>query len=228
MIAMHLSTFDSEREVKTAQEMLSYSSALLSTYELVVLFYLDSKEVKRIYTANDIPVYDREASIEESLRKFCEAQIEPVDQARYMKFMNFKTMTERVVASPKQFIQSVFRMRWKNGSSTWCTARVTQIPTFQEKVHMLTIQNIQGNVSQLAEAAGIFVIAGAEHGVFKVIGIAHDGLEGLLAKGNNGLGRIAHLQCGIGPPLAQHGHIGAGNNAAFGIHNTKGAVRNFF
>ena len=151
MIAMHLSTFDSEREVKTAQEMLSYSSALISTYELVVLFYLDSKEVKRIYTANDIPVYDREASIEESLRKFCEAEVEPIDQARYMKFMDLKTMTERVEASPKQFIQSVFRMRWKNGTSTWCTARVTQIPAFQEKVHMLTIQNIQGNVSKWLE-----------------------------------------------------------------------------
>lgn len=148
MMVMRLHTFDSEREVKTAQEMLNYSSALLSTYELVVLFYLDSKLVKRIYAANNMPIYDREESMEASLRKFCEAEIEPVDQARYLRFIDFSTMTERVEASPKQFIQSMFRMRLEKGSSSWYTARVTQIPTFSEKVHMLTIQSIQGNVSQ--------------------------------------------------------------------------------
>ena len=121
---------------------------LLSTYELVVLFYLDSKVVKRIYTANDMPVYDREDSIEESLRRFCEAEVEPVDQERYLAFMNLETMTARVEASPKKFIQSVFRMRWEKDHGNWYTARVTQIPTFTEKVHMLTIQNLQGNVNQ--------------------------------------------------------------------------------
>ena len=148
MMVMRLNTFDSEREVKTAQEQLNYSSALLSTYELVVLFYLESKQVKRIYAANNMPVYDREETIEESLRKFCEAEVEPVDQARYLRFMDLKTMTERVEASSRKFIQSVFRMRLQKGSSAWYTARVTQIPTFSEKVHMLTIQSIQGNVSQ--------------------------------------------------------------------------------
>ena len=148
MIAMRLNTFESEREVKTSEEMLNYSSALLSTYELVVLFYLDSNVVKRVYSAIKMPIYDREQSIEASLQKFCEAEVEPVDQARYLKFMDFKTMSKRVEASPKQFIQSVFRMRWVKDGSNWYTARVTQIPTFSEKVHMLTIQNIQGNVSQ--------------------------------------------------------------------------------
>ena len=147
-MTMRLSTFDSEREVETAQEMLNYSSALLSTYELVVLFYLDSNTVKRIYAANQMPVYDQESSIEESLRKFCEAEVEPVDQARYRRFMDFTTMTERVEASPQKFVQSIFRMRWEHGRSKWYTVRMTQIPTFSEKVHMLTIQNIQGNVSQ--------------------------------------------------------------------------------
>ena len=148
MMTMRLSTFDSERKVETAQEMLNYSSALLSTYELVVLFYLDSNTAKRIYAANQLPVYDRESSIEESLRKFCEAEVEPVDQARYRRFMDFTTMTERVEASPQKFVQSIFRMRWEHGRSKWYTVRMTQIPTFSEKVHMLTIQNIQGNVSQ--------------------------------------------------------------------------------
>ena len=148
MMAMRLNTFDSEREVQTAQEMLNYSSALFSTYELVVLFYLDSNVVKRVYTANNMPVYDREKTIEESLRRFCQEQVEPVDQERYLKFLDFKTMTQRVESSQKKFIQNIFRMRWSKDTGNWYTARVTQIPTLSEKVHMLTIQNIQGNASQ--------------------------------------------------------------------------------
>ena len=60
----------------------------------------------------------------------------------------YDTERERVESSPKHFIQSVFRMRWTKDVNNWYKARVTQIPTFTEKVHMLTIQNIHGNVNQ--------------------------------------------------------------------------------
>ena len=46
-----------------------------------------------------------------------------------------------------EMFRNVKRLMVADGSK-WYTARVTQIPTFSEKVHMLTIQNIQGNVSQ--------------------------------------------------------------------------------
>lgn len=39
MLALRLSIFDPEQEVKTAQEIANYSSALFSTYELAVLIY---------------------------------------------------------------------------------------------------------------------------------------------------------------------------------------------
>lgn len=54
-------------------------------------------------------------------------------------------------ALTKDIFWIVFRMRWASAGSNWYTARVTQIPSFSEKVHMLTIQNIQGNVSQWLE-----------------------------------------------------------------------------
>jgi hypothetical protein len=85
---------------------------------------------------------------------------------------------------------------------------------------------VQGNISHMAEALGDFVIAGAEHGVFEIVGIAHNGLEALLAKGDNTLGRIANLQSGICPALAQKGHIGAGYHTALGVDNAEGTVRN--
>ena len=149
MIVMRLNTFDLEREAQTAKEMLNNSSALLTTYELVVMLYPESRVAKRIYTANAIPEYDREASLEKSIEKFCRAEVDPVDQERYLRFIDFKTMAGRIGNSPKLFIQGLFRMRLENRDrSRWYIARVTQIPTFSEPEFMLTVQNIQGDLNQ--------------------------------------------------------------------------------
>lgn len=153
MLAVNLNTFDSEREVKTAREMLNYSSALLSTYDLAVLIYPDSNKAARIYTSKELPVYDNEDSITGSVAKFAKTEVEPVDQQRYLQFMNFSTMKERIESSSKRFIQSYFRMRWRNDPSNWHTARVTEIPSFSERVYMLTIQSVQGIGGRLLDAA---------------------------------------------------------------------------
>lgn len=148
MIVMRLNTFDSEREVQTAQELLNSSSALLTTYDLVVLFYPERKAAKRVFTANSMAEYDQEESFEISLRKFCTEQVDPVDQERYLQFMNFSTMEERVGESPKHFIQSLFRMRLGQGTTGWYSARLTQVPSRPEKVFMLTVQNVQANLQK--------------------------------------------------------------------------------
>ena len=83
----------------------------------------------------------------------------------------------------------------------------------------------EGDVGQVAEALGDLIIAGAENGILKEIGIAHDGLEAFLAEGDQTVTGVAHFQGGIAPPLSQQGCIGAGNHAALGIDDTKGMVR---
>lgn len=147
MILMRLNTFDAEREVKMAKEMLENSSALLMTYELVVMIWPESKKVKRIYTANDIPSYDREETIEKSMIKFCENQVDPVDQERYMRFLDFRTMAKRIESTSKKYIQSLFRMRLEKEQSKWYTARVTQVQSKSETIFMLTVQSIQGTLN---------------------------------------------------------------------------------
>ena len=152
MILMRLNTFDAEQEVKIAKEMLENSSALFTTYELVVLIYPESRKAKRIYTANSIPAYDREESIEKSVIRFCENEVDPADQERYLRFMDFNTMPERLRNSPKQFIQAIFRMRLEREQSQWYTARITQVPMTAETVFMLTIQSIQGYLNRWLDA----------------------------------------------------------------------------
>ena len=147
MILMRLNTFEADREVETAREMLNSSSALLSTYDLVVMFYPDRKKAKRVYTKNNLPEYDREDSLQKSLQSFCEREIDPVDKERYLRFLNFETLEERIGSSPRHFIQSVFRMRLVKEKTGWYSARVTQINTLSEPAYMLTVQNIQDNMN---------------------------------------------------------------------------------
>ena len=148
MILMRLNTFDSEREAETAGEMLKSSSALLTTYDLVVMFYPERNAAKRVFTSNNMPEYDRETSMERSLKKFCEAEVDMMDQARYLRFLDFSTMPERVEKSCRKCIQSLFRMKLgrPDQKSRWYSARVTQIPSSTEPTFMLTVQSIQENL----------------------------------------------------------------------------------
>ena len=148
MIALQLSTFDSEREVKTAQEMLNYGNSLFSTYELVVLIYPDSNLSTRIYTTESLPTYDREGSLHKSVEKFASTEVDPRDQARYLRFVDFDTLTQRIEANPKRFIQGFFRMCWSNKAGNWYTARVSQIHSSAERAYLLTVQALQGTETQ--------------------------------------------------------------------------------
>jgi hypothetical protein len=148
MILMRLNTFEADREVETAREMLSSSTALLSTYELVVLFFPDRKKAKRIHTANNLPEYDKEDTLQKSLHRFCETQIDPVDQERYLRFLDFDTLEERVRSTPKLFIQSIFRMQLEKDRPGWYSVRVTQINSLSERAYMLTVQNVQDNMNR--------------------------------------------------------------------------------
>ena len=147
MILMRLNTFEADREVETAREMLNSSSALMSTYELIVLFFTKRNKVQRLHTTNNLPEYYKEDSLQKSLQRFCETEIDPVDQERYMRFLDFGTLEERVRKSPRCFIQSIFRMQLATEKPGWYSARVTQINTLFEPAYMLTVQNIQDNMN---------------------------------------------------------------------------------
>ena len=148
MILMRLNTFDAEREVKTAQEMLDNGSALFFTYEMVAMIRPEMKKAKRIYAASSLPSYDREESVDKTIRKFCENHVDPADQERYLQFANMETMGERIRNSPRKFIQAVFRMKLEKDQSSWYSARFTEVPSSSEPVYILTIQSVQENLNR--------------------------------------------------------------------------------
>jgi len=143
MLALRLNTFDSDREVQTDRRMLDYSSALFTTYDLVVTIYPEKNMASRLYTANNLPIYDRGPSIENNVARFCEAEVAPADQKRYLQFLDFQTLAARIESNESHFIESFFRMRWTNHSSSWRSARVTRITSSFETAYLLTLQTVQ-------------------------------------------------------------------------------------
>ena len=140
MLAMTLTTFDSEQEVNTAKEMLYYSNSLFSTYDVVVLMYPESSIANRLYTSNNLPAYDKERSLQMSIEKFTKAEVHPDDQKRYLRFLDSKTMIQRIEENPKGFIQGFFRMRWRSDNKVWHIVRLSKVPAKFEKTYILTIQ----------------------------------------------------------------------------------------
>ncbi len=153
MLALCLNTFDTELELKTAKELMTYSNFLFSTYELVVLMYPESGVANRIYTSNNLPEYDKEENIQMSLKKFCENEVAPEDQERYMKFLNFKTVAERVGPDPNGFIQGVFRMRWRGSEKNWHIVRFSRVHTSSEDSYLLTMQRVPANCKAVLDRA---------------------------------------------------------------------------
>ncbi|HAV91039.1 MAG TPA: hypothetical protein DCW44_07185, partial [Eubacterium sp.] len=144
MIALYLPTFDSENEIQNAKRILKYSNSLFETYEVVVLFYPESDIAHRIHVSSELPEYDREASLEKSVYKFCEAQVASVDQERYLKFLNLDNVFQRVDESPKGFVQGFFRIILNGDKPVWHSVRLTNISSEGERVYLLTIQEVQG------------------------------------------------------------------------------------
>ncbi len=153
MLATCLNTFDTEVELKTAKELMSYSNSLFSTYELVVLMYPESGIANRIYSSNILPEYDKEANIRMSLKKFCENEVDPEDQERYLKFLDFSTVSERVGNDPRGFIQGVFRMRWSGNERKWHIVRFSRVSTSSENSYILTMQAVPAAASLVLDMA---------------------------------------------------------------------------
>ena len=147
MILMRLNTFDAEQEIKTAKEMLDNSSALFTTYEMVVIVYPESGTAKRIFTANNTPSYGGEVSLGKIAVRFCENHVDPRDQERYLRFMDFETMGNRLRNHPGQFIQGIFRMHLEKEQNSWYSVRVTQVSGFSESAYIYTIQNVQDELN---------------------------------------------------------------------------------
>ena len=86
---------------------------------------------------------------------------------------------------------------------------------------------VQRNIGNGAECLRVFIVSGAEYGIFEEIGAANNCLKALTAKGNHTL-RAAKTQGGIRPMFSKQGNIRTGYNATLSVNNSERSVGNIF
>ncbi len=148
MVAYYLNTFETDKEVETANELILVCNSLFSTYEVAVLIHPESGIINRIHTAIDLPTFDKEKTMDESVRKFCEAEVDQVDRERYLKFLDFNTAFDRVESSGNGFIQGYFRMHLNGCENVWYSARLSRVADADEVTYLLTIQSLKGKMTE--------------------------------------------------------------------------------
>lgn len=75
-------------------------------------------------------------------KMFRDNVINPEDKAKYMAFMDFDTITERIEASGKGFIENVFRVKQEDGSYKWKEISVMVIPGTGGKEYLYCMKAI--------------------------------------------------------------------------------------
>lgn len=136
MLALQLRTFNSDREVRTASEMLNYGNALFNTYELVTVIYPEKDSSERIYSRESIKSYASAGFLRDSFRRFCQREVVPADRDRYLRFCDLETLEKRLA---KGFIQDNFRLV---SSGEWRSIRISRIPSDRGRAYLYTIQAI--------------------------------------------------------------------------------------
>lgn len=127
MLAMTLFTFDSDKEERSFDEILRASQSLFSTYEHVTLIYPEEDMSKRIYS---IAGFDKDYSkvpLRRGFINFCNDNIYPDDQKRYMQFVDMETLEDRLSKHDNIFVQKLFRVKVED-DYRWRTIRITRIP----------------------------------------------------------------------------------------------------
>ena len=91
----------------------------------------------------DTNAYSTDLSLK--TRIFRDNIIDSKDKAKYMEFMDFETMNERIEASGKGFIEKVFRVRQENGSYMLKEISVMVIPGTRGKEYLYCMKTIPDN-----------------------------------------------------------------------------------
>ena len=151
MIAASLRTFDSEQEAQQRSELMQYSQALYATYEHVTVIFPGKDASERIFSRANFQTAHQLVSLREGIRSFCEKEVCPEDQARYMRFFDLDTLAERAAQAEAGFLQQPFRINGDDGQYVWRMIRITKIPSVLEDMYLYTIQKLPDSSVKIAE-----------------------------------------------------------------------------
>lgn len=142
MVAVTMHVFGSDGIDNRYEDINNYSPTLFYNFELVNIMHPDTDSAKQIYSNIGFKKVYGTVSLRKGILEFAEEIVHSDDRQRYLDFMDFKTMRERILQDGCSFVQQPFRIKSPDGSYIWRLVRITHIPTVAGLCYMYSMQKM--------------------------------------------------------------------------------------
>ena len=142
MMALNLRVFCSDGIEDRYHEINRYSRTSLYNFDLVNIIDPEKNTSKQIYS--NLP-FDTEYGyipLKTGVIRFAQNELYVSDRDRYLRFMDFTTIDERITKNGCPFVQQPFRLRLSDEEYNWRMIRITHIPTPEEYCYIFSVQQM--------------------------------------------------------------------------------------
>ena len=166
MRAKHLATHDARTTILITMESAEMTSeshrrermggaleALYSIYEHVDLIHLDESYSEPVFSHASFESVYEQPSVSEAVREFAKHEVYPDDRERYLEFLDFDTLGERLDASRQNYITSFFRLRDHGGNYAWKIVMLIRVGGHADNTVLICIRSTSWENDALLQVA---------------------------------------------------------------------------
>lgn len=142
MLALNIRVFCSDGIEDRFEEINRYSRALFYNFDLVNILDPDRDRSRQIYSNLPFDTVYGFIPLRAGIKEFAANEIHIYDRDRYLAFMNFDTLDQRIDKDECSFVQQPFRVRIPDDKYVWKLIRITRIPTSELSCYMFSMQRM--------------------------------------------------------------------------------------
>ena len=143
MFAVNITVFGDDGVEKRADDINKIGRSLFYNFERITMLYPDSDSSKLIYANVGFNKVYGTVSLRRGTIEFANVEMHEKDRERYLDFMNFDTLRDRILEDDCSFVQQPFRIKTPEGGYRWRLVRITFIPTADNSAcYMYSIQRM--------------------------------------------------------------------------------------
>ena len=147
---MDVSRFSDAGESNGLQMALRY---LYAVYDEVNVVDVHDKTVSTLYRGNTFfPAIPKDTHVTAYAQEFAHSYLHPQDSARYLEFIDVRTVEERVTASERDYLVEAFRALQPNGLYVWIS--VVLVPVVVEGHRLVLVCSRRSNSDAVATITG--------------------------------------------------------------------------
>ncbi len=134
-------------------QMMSALSTTYSIYEYVDIIHIEENNIEHVFDNAGFEHYATDYSFEDTPRVFAENEVFPNDRARFISFMEYSTMIQRIKESGEIFLINFFRIHQQGGDYVWKLFALILIENAEDPQIMLCMRSTHWSNDGLFQAA---------------------------------------------------------------------------